>query len=296
MGRVAERLLIVNADDFGGADSINQAVAEGFGAGTITSASLMASGPALGGAVEIARGCPTLGLGLHFTLTQARPLSKPGQIPSICQADGRFLERASLLARLLSGRVRASEIAAELEAQYERLTELGLELTHIDGHQHVHVLPGVAPVVLAAAKQRGLAVRMPVEELIWWGRMGPDLAGAARQLAKKAAFLPWAVWSRRRARTAGLAVNDHFRSLFGLAPRSEVSPEAFNRLLSGLKPGLTELMVHPAKGDDGAYLWDFHPRLVADRRLEAEILADPGLAQKIKAAGIQLVNYGVFRD
>jgi len=291
---VAQRRLIVNADDFGGADSINQAVAEGYGAGSITSASLMAGGPALAGAAEVARDCPNLGLGLHFTLTQGRPLSKFGQIPNLCQADGRFLARASLLARLLSGRVRAGEIAAELEAQFQRLTEQGLELTHIDGHQHVHVLPGVAPIVLAAAGRCGLAVRMPVEELIWWGRMGPGLAGAARQMAKKAAFLPWALWSRRRARAAGLAINDHFRSIFGLAPASEVSPEAFNRLLSGLKPGLTELMVHPAKGDDMAYLWNFHPRLVADRRREAEILADPGLAQRIKTAGIQLVNYGVL--
>lgn len=293
---MTERLLIVNADDFGGADSINQAVAEGFAAGSITSASLMAGGPALAGAAKIVGDCPNLGLGLHFTLTQGRPLNSPGQVPSLCQTDGRFMKRSSLLTRLLSGRVRGSEVVAELEAQLQRLAELGLELTHIDGHQHVHVLPGVAPIVLAAARQRGLAVRMPVEELIWWSRMGPDLSGATRQMAKKAAFLPWAIWSRRRARADGLAINDHFRSIFGLVPKSEMNSETFNRLLSGLKPGLTELMVHPAKGEDGAYLWDFNPPLVADRRREAEILADPQLAQRIKTAGIQLVNYGIFRD
>ena len=42
--------------------------------------------------------------------------------------------------------------------------DTGLRVTHIDGHQHLHVLPTVLPIVIEQAKSFGIhAIRIPDE-------------------------------------------------------------------------------------------------------------------------------------
>jgi len=42
--------------------------------------------------------------------------------------------------------------------------DTGLRVTHIDGHQHMHVLPTVLPIVIEQAKSFGIhAIRIPDE-------------------------------------------------------------------------------------------------------------------------------------
>jgi len=54
--------LIVNADDFGGSASINEAVIRAHYDGILTSASLMVNEPGFAEAVKLARENPTLGV------------------------------------------------------------------------------------------------------------------------------------------------------------------------------------------------------------------------------------------
>jgi len=285
---LARRLLIINADDFGGSESVNRAVAEAHRAGTVTSASLMAGGPAFDSAASLAAGLPGLGLGLHFQLSQGRPLSGHGQVPSLCGEGGDFLSRRRLLGRLLGGQVRPGEIRIELESQLQVLEKSGLRPSHIDGHQHVHILPGVIGVVLEAARRRGLAVRVPLEQLIrTGGRMSwQDLLRAAKKLA----FRPLALRARQQVRADGLVHNDHFRSIFGLVPEPErITLQAFRSLLENLRPGVTEIMVHPAWEQDCGHLWD--QGLLQDRLEEARLLTGPELGQALAQEGFRLTNY-----
>lgn len=60
--------LIINADDFGIHQEVNQAVAIGFDTGILRSTSLLASGPAFPEAVAVARQRPGLGIGIHLCL------------------------------------------------------------------------------------------------------------------------------------------------------------------------------------------------------------------------------------
>src|SRR5215472_12195237 len=53
--------LIINADDFGLTRGVNRAIAELHDAGAVTSATLMATGPAFDDAVTLARAQPSLG-------------------------------------------------------------------------------------------------------------------------------------------------------------------------------------------------------------------------------------------
>jgi predicted glycoside hydrolase/deacetylase ChbG (UPF0249 family) len=68
------RRLIINADDFGLTRGVNQAIVEGNQRGTITSATLMATGPAFDEAVELAQSCPSLSVGCHVVLVDGVPV------------------------------------------------------------------------------------------------------------------------------------------------------------------------------------------------------------------------------
>src|SRR6202142_1037144 len=93
--------LILNADDFGLTRGINRAIAELHEAAALTSATLMANGPAFDAAVTIAHAHPNLGVGCHIVLTDGVPLSPPHTIPTLLGRDNRSF-RPSLLSFLLA--------------------------------------------------------------------------------------------------------------------------------------------------------------------------------------------------
>ena len=66
--------LIINADDFGIHTEVNHAVINAHKKGILTSTSLLASGPAFEEAVELAKGCPKLGIGIHLCLVGGLPV------------------------------------------------------------------------------------------------------------------------------------------------------------------------------------------------------------------------------
>src|SRR5438067_13941566 len=130
--------LIVNADDFGLTSGVNRAVIEGHCHGIITSATVMTNMPGFDEAARLAREHPSLGVGLHFNITQGQPLAPASQVRSLTNARGEFLKPRAIAWRSLAGELRAAEIIIELRAQIERALAAGLRLTHIDSHQHAH--------------------------------------------------------------------------------------------------------------------------------------------------------------
>jgi len=159
--------LIINADDFGLTHGINRAIAELHQANALTSATLMATGPAFDNAVAHARANPSLGVGCHVVLTDGSPASPPETIPSLLGPDGKTF-RPSLLdfiQALLRGAVNADEIEREALAQIARLERAGIRITHLDTHKHTHLFPAVTRPLLRAAERAGIrAVRNPFEQ------------------------------------------------------------------------------------------------------------------------------------
>src|SRR5215467_7979422 len=90
----ARRFLIVNADDFGRNDAVNDAVAESFRHGIVTSTSIVATGPSFDKAVALASELPELGVGIHLAATEYSPALPPSQIPSLVNSEGRFYPRS----------------------------------------------------------------------------------------------------------------------------------------------------------------------------------------------------------
>ena len=102
-------------------------------------------------AVETALTHPELGVGVHFTLVNGFPVLPPEEIPSLVTEKGVFYDDyIHFVKRFLAGRIRMEEVRRELAAQAEKMAKTGLSLTHVDGHQHMHVLPGIFDAALDA--------------------------------------------------------------------------------------------------------------------------------------------------
>jgi predicted glycoside hydrolase/deacetylase ChbG (UPF0249 family) len=131
---MSERVLIVNADDFGCSHGINGGIIEAHTRGIVTSTSLMMTGAATSEAATLARDHPALGVGLHWDLDGMRA-------PKV-DLDDRAAVRA--------------ELARQLE-RFERLT--GQPPTHVDSHHHVHREPGINPIARELAQALGVPLR-----------------------------------------------------------------------------------------------------------------------------------------
>jgi len=156
--------LIVNADDFGRHTLINRAVEQGVARGLIRSATVMVTGAAFAEAVELARRTPALGMGIHFTLVNARPVLPAAEIPSLVDpATGElYPDHGAFVKRFLTGKIRLQDVKRECTAQLDRFLDMGLVPTHADSHQHMHVLPGIIDIILDLCLDHGIpAVRIP---------------------------------------------------------------------------------------------------------------------------------------
>lgn len=179
-----ERVLIVNADDFGLSKGQNYGIVEACRNGVVTSTTALVNGAAIDHAVQLSRDIPELAVGMHFVLTLGRPLTAmPG------------LTRDGLLGKWIwrmaeEDTLPLDEISQELAAQYQRFIDLfGREPTHLDSHHHVHMFPQIFPIVAGFAAQRGLRygsiVRRYSVRLTCRRRYGLPVDSAASFMAKR---------------------------------------------------------------------------------------------------------------
>ncbi len=277
------RKLIINADDLGADEGRNEGIFEAIGAGMVTSASILPNGPALGHALERIRagGFEKVSFGLHLNLTEGRPLA--GGLSRLTGPDGNFLGKAHAHRLLMKTGDEAleSEIEGEVALQIERLLDAAIGITHIDGHQHVHVFPSALRAVAQAARRCGIRrMRIPDETVPPRDETVPaDLLQEAR------AFSALAKAARGFLDGSGIAAPAHFR---GLTLKGRLSVGTLVDAIGQLPDGLTELMVHPGRVPAGARFSAFSS---TDRERELEALLDPRFRLAIDRAGVVLVSF-----
>lgn len=150
-----ERVLIVNADDFGLSKGQNYGIIEACRNGVVASTTALVNGAAIDHAAQLSRSTPELAVGMHFVLTLGEPLSA---MPGLTR-DGRLGKWIWQQAE--EDILPLEEIAHELACQYRRFVELfGHEPTHIDSHHHVHMFAQIYPIVAAFAREKGIALRI----------------------------------------------------------------------------------------------------------------------------------------
>jgi predicted glycoside hydrolase/deacetylase ChbG (UPF0249 family) len=144
------RTIAFCADDVGLAEGVAETVAALAAGGRLSSASCItttaawaAEGHALSATLDPAT---RFELGLHFNLSEGQPLS-----PDLARLWPTLPTLPRLIALAHLGRLPRAALASELRAQRDAFAAaIGRPPAFIDGHQHVHHLPGVRDLVLGA--------------------------------------------------------------------------------------------------------------------------------------------------
>lgn len=147
--------LIFNADDFGYSYGVNYGIIESHLRGILTSTTMMAGMPGFDHAVSLAKAHPTLGIGVHLTLTCGKPVLNGHK--TLVEKDGVFHGLAFYKDEETV--VDEAEVYDEWKAQIEKVLAAGIQPTHLDSHHHVHIFKGLEPVFIRLAKEYALPVR-----------------------------------------------------------------------------------------------------------------------------------------
>ena len=281
--------LILNADDFGLTPGINRAIGELNSAGVLTSATLMANGPAFEDAVAVAHAHPTLGVGCHIVLTDGVPVSPPESIPSLIGSDGKSFRPSLLdfLQALLRGRIHEDEVTREAIAQIQKLQDAGINVTHLDTHKHTHLFPAIARLLLEVADDRSIhAVRNPFESN--WSRT-LDQGTVFRRIALKLiAGLRPRFEAALRPHQARVLTTD---GTLAISATGELNATTLAQILAALpRTGTYELCCHPGYSDPD--LDRISTRLRTHRNIEREALLSeiPRFLTQMDAPS--LIQYG----
>jgi chitin disaccharide deacetylase len=138
-----DRFLIVNADDLGLSEAVNEGIFTAHERGVVTSASLMVRQAAAPAAARRAAAHPELAIGLHVDLGEwVYESGEWTQTYLHCDSDDR------------------DAVENECRAQIERFRALlGRDPTHLDSHQHVHESEPAKGVAEALAAELGAPLR-----------------------------------------------------------------------------------------------------------------------------------------
>ncbi|PWC90518.1 ChbG/HpnK family deacetylase [Azospirillum sp. TSO5] len=285
MPDTASTPLLLCADDYGLSPGVNAAIRDLIAQGRLTATSVMSLCPHWrSGAAALRELKDKADVGLHFTMTDQTPL---GPMPTLAP-DGRLPPLGRLMGWAYRGKLNApaarAEIRDELLRQIAAFTEAwGAPPDYIDGHQHIHQLPGIRDAVVEAlATLPGAYVRLCGE---------PVAAVLRRGVAVPKTLLIGGLGGglRRMVRARGIPANDRFAGVYDFAgsrPFAELMP----RFLDGID-GRTLVMVHPGLPDEELRRVD---TLVEPRRAEYDYLRGPEFPALLKARNIRLTRFAGF--
>jgi chitin disaccharide deacetylase len=270
---LGSRRLIVNADDFGRARSINQAVIRAHKEGILTTASLMVNEPAFAEAVELAKANPTLGIGLHLTLLCGHSTLPPDQIPGLVNGNAEFTNNpaGAGFSYFFKSSLRA-QLRQEIHAQFQRFQQAGLPLDHVNGHLHLHLHPTIFRILMQDAAQLGIERLRLTFDPFWFNLRLARGHFFYRALHATIYHLLCArarpVLQRRKIR--------HTSRVFGLLQNARVDADYISRLLPCLPAGDSELYSHPSLDE---FIEEF------------QALISPSVRDTVQKLGIKLIRY-----
>ncbi|HEV2509359.1 ChbG/HpnK family deacetylase [Bosea sp. (in: a-proteobacteria)] len=264
------RSFVLCADDFAMTEGVSRSILELLAAGRLSATGAMTNRPhwpRLAG--ELAAFSGRADLGLHLNLTCAAPLSA---MPTVAPS-GALPKLGELAPLALRSPAARTEIAAEIARQLDAFEQhLGRAPDFVDGHQHVHVLPGIRHQVLDA-----VAARYPAGSVYLRDPSDSIAAIRARGVAvgKALTVAGLAMGLRGAALRRGIPTNRGFSGFSPFDPQRDFATDLARFLI---RPGPAHLvMCHPGHVDDELVALD---PVVATRPLEHAALmtfAPPGL-------------------
>ena len=302
--------VVITADDLGYASCRDAGIFDCVRSGTVGAVSLLVTGASAVSAVRAAQAIPSLSLGLHLNLTEGAPAAPIASVGSLLvPSTGSMHGKEGFRLALAAGTVSLAEVRAEVRAQlaaFARLTG-GAAPAHVDGHQHVHVLPGVCTIFaeeVAAAGARWVRVpalsaaedtQLPHTRAAFYRGVAADCAAA------RAVFAAHGL--RSSTAFAGYALGGSICSvaaLVGACRAAFAAKAATGAEAGGCGDPDLEIMLHPGipvspdatadeAGCGSAPADDFAQSL--DRGAELAVLTSATLRAELAAVGVTLCGW-----
>jgi predicted glycoside hydrolase/deacetylase ChbG (UPF0249 family) len=262
-----QTFLIINADDFGWTESINEGIIDAHRKGILTSATLLANSKATAQAIELAKQTPTLSIGVHLSYNLDKPLLATNELDAIFLPDGRprFSTPRLWLAATFNRNVR-NQLYRHFRSQIEFLLGKDIKIAHLDTHKHVHFWPAVFEIVARLARD----LNIPAMRIVRENPLDPGPTNPKARAALAGLSWTYGVNARVAARYQRLCP-DRF---IGVIQTGYWTKSYFCDIANTLnmKPGVVEIMTHPGYTQG----LDREPtRLVESRLAELTILTDP---------------------
>ncbi len=276
--------LVLTADDAGLAAPLSRRIASLLASGRLSATSLLACAPAFAEAVHALAAAGVSEAGVHLCAVGGEtPLSPRPSVPTLAPG-GRFPGSWPIVAaRVASGRVRLAEVEREWEAQLAAVRDAGLRVTHLDSHQHLHLLPGLLPIALALARRFDVPfVRAPhsADPAAIGAPAGPAGRARTRLLSLFGAA------ARRRIAAAGLPEPPR---VLGLAEAGRMTLPRWRSLVAGIpRTGTFEVVLHPGSDDPAArarYPWGY------EWEAEARALESDELSRLFASRELEVVSF-----
>jgi chitin disaccharide deacetylase len=267
------RVLILNADDFGMCHDQNEGVIRGLKEGLFTSSTILVTCPWFEEAAEFARNNPNADLGVHLTLTAEwdrykwGPVLGPRAVPSLVDERGYLWQTVAQVYE----HARLDQAEAELREQIEKAFAAGIDATHLDSHMGTLQLRADYHEIYARlATEYRLPIRLASRR-----RLGREGMGAILD----------------QLDAAGVVTPDH---LVFYGPSSVPATESYwTNLLRTLKPGVTEILCHPAIARDELRTC---ARDAMQREADFRYFTSDQTRQLIKDEGVEMVGFRELRD
>lgn len=277
--RPDEKLLIVNADDFGLTEGTNKTALDLYNDNLISSATIMMTGTAAESGVTLIRKSG-LDCGVHITLTSslekqpASPVTGSNQVSSLVNDAGRFhFDRDQFFETATP-----EEALLEATAQVEAAIDSGIPISHIDSHEGtLQLRPQFAEIYVGLALKFALPIRMGSRALLHQLGLSPGwiekLRGAGLHFPDNLVYLPI----------------DSFSSL-------EEKTDYIVKLLKDLPPGVTELFFHPLNPDYADSELAGGDEISRFRFWDYRLLTGEAYQSALKDTGAELISFAPLRE
>lgn len=272
--KATDKILIVNCDDVGNSHAANVAVIDGMENGLITSATIMVPCPWVPEIFAYAKAHPEKDFGLHLTHTAEWKGYKWGPVASKSEVPGLIDAQGYLYPDIMSVYKNATPEQAYIEAkaQIKKALDAGIDVTHLDSHMGaLQYADPYFQVYRRLANEFNLPIRMGSQEVL-------AAAGGAHQ--------------RGQLDGDGILYTDHL--IHGGREKGEAITAYWRRMLSGLKPGVTELYIHAAaEGEEIKHITNSWKERAEEYRM---FTRDPEIKKLLDAQGVKLIGWRALRE
>jgi predicted glycoside hydrolase/deacetylase ChbG (UPF0249 family) len=284
------RQLIINADGFGFTHGINEGIIESIEKGVVSSISCNVNFPFIQDVEYIIKHYPQVSIGLHLNINVGRPVCSVEQIPSLVNTSGEFWGN-ELTKKLIFRRIRISELQKECEAQIIKLQRLGVNISHLSGHQNKHLYPGYFRILLGLGKKYGIKnIRCQNRYLFMKVNKNRKLKIFQYYISHpKQTITHW--YSRvmmKVARKQGFIMADRLITPGYIDNSEKTLLDTWINIIKSLPSGISEIYCHPGYPDDDLRRY---ANYVDERLLEKLVLTSSELIQYIIKENVQIISF-----